>query len=413
VGVTTLRTTILLLALLWLAGSSRAASAAAPKRDVRTNPIIELVTMGTAPALFHRWGHATLCVVYENEPQRDVCYNYGAVFPKSKASLGWNFLRGTAKFMVILQHYENMLDIYRGEDRSVWVQWLPYTQAQVDQMVKRLENDLLEENRYYTYHHMWDNCATRLRDHIDKVAGGALRKGGDRGIGLTYRDLARRGLAGRPLLIVGTTLGFGRGLDQELTEWASMGHPDYLRAVVAKNLGAKPERIHARKGKPLPKNPGYGHGALVGLALLLGLGVALSRRQRRYERLAAISATVVLTFLGTVLWLMAIVSAVPELYLNEALLVFWPTDFLLLKLSDRRRQIYLRVRIGALAIVSILLVVGVLVQPLLTAVLIPTLTCLALSRLPLWPPAEDALAEEPPAEEPPTKRSKKRRSAKA
>lgn len=348
--------------------------------------------MGASPVLFHRWGHAALCVVYEREPGRDVCYNYGAAFPKSVASLGWHFLRGTAKFMVIGQRYGRMLEMYRGWDRSVWVQRLPYTQAQVDQMVKRLENDLLEENRYYIYHHMWDNCATRLRDHIDKVAGGALRKGGDKSFGLTYRDLARGGLAGRPLLIIGTTLGLGRGLDQEVTEWASMGHPDYLRSVVARKLGAKPEKVYTRLGKPLPKNPGYGHGYLLGLALLLALGVVVSRRLGRYERLAVISTTAVLTFLGTVLWLTALVTAVPELYLNEALLVFWPTDGLLLQLSDRRRQIYLRIRIGALAIVSALLVFGVLVQPLLTAVLIPLLPCLSLCHLPLWPPKKEATA---------------------
>lgn len=388
-----MRTTLLALVILWLAASPQAEAKppatkpTANKPTATTNPTIELVTMGAGPALFHRWGHAALCVVYQGEPERDVCSNYGAAFTKSVAMLGLRFLRGTAKFKVILQSYANMLEMYQGEDRSIWTQRLPYTQAQVDQMVRRLENDLLEENRYYTYHHMWDNCATRLRDHIDKVAGGTLRKGGNRITGVTFRDLARRGLAGRPLLTAATTLGFGRGLDQKVTEWASMGHPDYLRAVVAKNLGAPPEQIYTRKGKPLPKDPGHGHAYLLGLALLLALAVALTRHFHlpRYERIAVITATVTLTLIATLLWLTAIITAMPELYLNEALLIFWPTDALLLKLKTHRLQLYLRLRMASLAIVSALLAFGVLVQPLLTAVLIPMLTCLALCHLPLWP----------------------------
>ncbi len=352
---------------------------APPAPDVR--PSIELVTMGIGDDLFHRWGHAALCVVYEGQPERDVCYNYGAAFPTSVASLGWHFLRGTAKFMVILQPYQNMIDIYRDWDRSVWVQRLPLDAAQVDRMVKRLQDDLREENRTYTYHHMWDNCATRLRDHIDAVTGGALRVNGKRGIGVTFRDLARRGLAGRPLLVLGTTLGFGRRLDQEVTRWDSMGHPDYLRQVVQENLGARPEQIYKRQGKPLPPDPGYGHGLLIGLALFLALAVVVSRRFGRFERLAAITAVSVLTLIGALLWFTALVSRVPELYLNEALLVFWPTDFLLLRLHGRRREIYRFVRIGGLLVVSALLAVGVLVQPLYTAVLVPLLVCIALR----WP----------------------------
>ncbi len=424
------RTTIFAFAILFILGlssssaveaapasASSSALAAVPGGGERTNPTIELVTMGAGSELVHRWGHAALCVVHEGEPQSDVCFNYGAAIVKSVSSLAWNFLRGTARFMVIVQTYRNMLEMYRGWDRTVWVQRMPYTQAQVDQMVGLLRNDLRKENRSYVYHHMWDNCATRLRNHIDKVAGGALRKGGDKSTGMTFRDAARRGLAGRPVLLMSTTLGLGRGLDQEVTEWASMAHPDYLRAVVAKKLGAKPRIAYVRQGKPFPKNPGYGHGILVALALLLGLGVVVTRRLKRYERAATISATVVLTFLGSILWLTAILTAVPELYINEALLIFWPTDFLLLKLSERHRQIYLRVRIGALAIVSALLVLGVLVQPLLTAVLIPLITCLALFSLPIWPPKQESVEQsesqsEPQAKSKPKSKSKARPKSK-
>ena len=97
--------------------------------------------------------------------------------------------------------------------------------------------------------------------------------------------------------------------------------------------------------------------------------------------------------IGALLWLIALITTTPELRWNEALLVFWPTDALLLCLKAHRLQLYLRLRIASLAIVSALLVAGVLVQPLLTAVLIPILTCLALCHLPVWPAKQSKAAE--------------------
>lgn len=361
--------------------------------------------MGTSPALIQRWGHAALCVVYANQPERDICYNHGAAFTPSMALLGWGFLRGTARFKVILQPYADMLAMYRGEDRDIWVQLLPYNQAQVDRMVQRLESDLREENRYYTYHHMWNNCATRLRDHIDIVANGALRRGGDRlatpgGKTITFRDLARRGLAGRPLLSAATTLGFGRGLDKKVTEWASMGHPDYLRSVVAAKLDAPPLRAYTRGGPPLPPNPGYGTSQLPLLIFALFLAGALvtTRRLGRFERPATITVMTALTVIGLLLWFTALVTSMSELRYNEALLIFWPIDALLFKLKARPLQLYLRLRIASLVILSALLATGVLIQPLLTAILIPLLAFLALSQLPLWPTKSEEATEKPEAE---------------
>lgn len=371
--------------LLVLLGSVASAGEAPPPAPPATNPAIELVTMGRSPVVFHRWGHAALCVVHPDHPERDVCNNYGAVFPRSAASLAWQFLRGTARFTVIQQRYQEMLEMYQREDRTVWIQRLPYTQAQVDLMVSLLANDLQEENRTYLYHHMWDNCATRLRDHLDRVAGGALRRGGGRTLEVTYRELAQRGLAGLPALVVGTTLGFGRGLDRKVTAWASMGHPDYLRSEVARLHGAKAERIYERQAPAVPDEASAGHVYLALLALLLGLGIALARRLGRFVRLAEALPKVLLLIVALLLWLTAALTTVPELWKNEALLIFLPTDLLLFLLKGRRLRLYLAARLLGLALVALLLVLGVFVQPLATALLLAGLPLLVLSGLlPSW-----------------------------
>lgn len=339
-----------------------------------TEPRIELVTMGTGPMLFHRFGHAALCVVYRRTPARTRCFNYGTTnFGSPPHRLGWSFLRGTARFWVDTQDYEQMLRIYRHHDRSVWVQRLPLSQVQVDRMVARLENDLKEENRYYTYHHFDDNCSTRLRDHIDAVTGGALRKSSGKSIGVTFRELGRRGLADQTRLIVVSHFVFGRRLDREVTVWQSMFHPDYLRHEVAQRLGAKPTQVYRRKGKALPTAGGYGWGWVALLALLLALPVAATRLWGRLERLALGGPAIFLTLLALIIWTLAAVTTVPEMRVNEALLVFWPSDFLLVALGARRRQWYVRIRLAWLGVLGLMLLIGLLRQPLWALLLLVAL----------------------------------------
>lgn len=368
-------------ALLLLVGTP--APGAAPAAAVAvTQPQVHLVTMGTGPMLFHRFGHAALCVVYERTPGRTKCFNYGTTsFGSPPQQLGWRFLRGTAKFWVDTQDYARMLRIYQQQDRSVWIQQLPLSQAQVDRLVSRLENDLKEKNRYYTYHHFDDNCSTRLRDHLDAVTDGKLRKGSSKSIGVTFRELGRRGLAEQTHLIVISHFVFGRRLDREVTVWESMFHPDYLRREVAQRLGAVPLQVYKRQGKALPTRGGYGLGWLVLLAGLLGLPVLATRLWGRLERVALGLSGGLLTLLALGLWVLAAVTTVREMRVNEALLVFWPSDFLLAALSGRRLQLYVRIRLAGLALLGLAWLVGLLVQvPLGALLLLVALPCLATTR---------------------------------
>ncbi|MFH2009842.1 MAG: DUF4105 domain-containing protein [bacterium] len=355
-----------------------AALAATPTSD----PHIELVTMGPSPLLFHRYGHAALCVVHERRPQRALCYNYGTTnFESPPQELGWKFLRGTAQFRVSIQPYRQMLWLYRRADRTIWVQRLPLGPAQVRRMVQLLEHDMLEENRDYTYHHFDDNCSTRLRDHIDRVTGGALRKGSGKTLGVTYRELGRRGIADQTHLIVASHFLLGRRLDRQVTVWGSMFHPDSLRQQVHRRLGAEPIRIHQRRGRSLPTDGGYKLAWVFLIAVLLALPMAVTRLLGRFERVGIGVTSTSLTLLASAIWFVALVTTVKELRVNEALLVFWPSDLLLVILGPRRRQRYAWVRLGWLLLVALLLLSGVLIQPLWVPLLIPALPCLLL----IWP----------------------------
>lgn len=359
---------------------------------------MDLITVGPGPALFHRYGHAALCLFYARERPRSRCFNYGtANFTSPPRTIGWHFIRGTARFWVSVSPWPLIRATYTQQDRSIFAQRIPLSQAQVDGLVARLNRDLQPGRRSYRYHHFDDNCATRLRDHLDAVTGGRLREAGARGSGTTLRALGRRGIADRPLLIALADLTLGRRLDREATVWETMFLPSRLRAEVTRVLGARPVRLYQRQSTPMPPPPGHGGtGAvyLIGLGLLLGLPLVAARRLGRGERWAAGAAGLVLGLLGAALWALVIVTQVREMRINEVLLLLWPTDLALLGIGARRRRRYARVRLGGVALVLALRLVGVLRQPLYAAAAIPALPFAAQ----LWP--WSARAQHTPESEP-------------
>jgi hypothetical protein len=344
-------------------------------------PIVELYTMGQGDDMFEKFGHAALCIRFPRQPRRTRCYNYGSTDFDSVVPLFWGFLRGRSLFWVSVSTRARMLQYYRESDRSIWRQVIELPPDQATELAAALAHDAREENRYYQYHHYKDNCSTRLRDHLDRVTGGALsaatREPSHHG---SYRDLSRRGFAGDTALLLVSDLILGRATDHQPDNYEAMFLPDVLRTEVEARLGAPAELVYTRRGPSFPSDPGLGGRWLwLLLAALLAAPLALARTvwRGRHERAAVAVAAIPLALLGLLLWTLAIVSPLPEVRWNEVLLVFMPWDLALVFLGRERRRLYTRVRCGELALVSLLRAVGVLRQPLWLLVPIP-LAALAL-----------------------------------
>jgi hypothetical protein len=77
-------------------------------------------------------------------------------------------------------------------------------------------------------------------------------------------------------------------------------------------------------------------------------------------------------FLGTIFWFLAIISPLQYVRWNESCLVFLPLDLVLVWfLSDERRRLYARGRLAMLGLLAILMIAGVLRQPILYALVWP------------------------------------------
>jgi hypothetical protein len=348
-------------------------------------PTVELVTMGIGALIWERHGHIALCLRYRSNPGRDVCYNYGIADFHKPLSMAWGFFRGTKSFWVGKMRADHMLSIYENADRTIWYQPLPLTPEQKRKVIEKLESDILQENRYYSYDHFLDNCTTRVRDVLDDATGGALRAiadqqpAGDE----TFRDLAREGFFGMRVPLLITDVAMGRSTDRVPTYWERMFLPDYLREAAQKTWGIEPYVAYQRQGPPPLDDSPSGRVLFALVILVLTAPAWATRLLGRFQRAGLTIAVVPYVVLGTVLWFLALISPLDYVRWNETCLILLPADILLFAfLSPARRRRYAQLRVGMLALLALLDLASIIKAPLLAPILWPLVPCLVVG---FWP----------------------------
>src|SRR5436190_2259525 len=82
---------------------------------------------------------------------------------------------------------------YAADGRGVLLQELSLSPAQKLEMKRFLEWNALDENKYYRYDYYRDNCSTRVRDAIDAVTSGEMKRQlAAVQTGTTFRSQTRR-----------------------------------------------------------------------------------------------------------------------------------------------------------------------------------------------------------------------------
>lgn len=355
------------------------APAPVPRGEV---PHIDVYTMGVGSDVTEKFGHAAVCTRYDKNPRRGRCYNYGTTNFEDPADVGWKFLRGRSRFWVSVVSLEAMLDLYVRRDRTVWVQELALTDAQARAVADKLHFDSLEANRYYRYHHYFDNCTTRIRDILDEHTGGVLAAESSTRIAPSFRDLSRRGFADSPGLLLASDYVLGRIGDRRPTYYEAMFLPEIFQDALRDRFGAEPVLIYERGGAAFSQTPGYGRLVVFFISVLLVAPLWFGFYRKRISRLQMAPAVVSLTLLGLLVWGLAALCPLPMARYNEALLLFFPLDGLLLTLGPVWRLRYAQGRVVIALLATAAAGIGVLEQPLWAIATLPVLALLPLALAP-------------------------------
>jgi hypothetical protein len=187
-----------------------------------------LMTMGPGARVWERFGHNAIWIHDPSSPP-DTAYNYG-LFDFQQENFLLRFIRGEMWYWMAGFPAEPYVRTYVRDNRSVWLQELNLPPAARLELREFLRWNEQPEHRFYHYDYYDDNCSTRVRDALDRVIGGAIkRQTAHLETGTTYRFHTQRLTANDPPIFTGLLLALGPGVDRPISAWEEMFLPMALR----------------------------------------------------------------------------------------------------------------------------------------------------------------------------------------
>jgi hypothetical protein len=242
---------------------------------------LKIALFGPGTPIYSWWGH--IGIIIENTTSADNrIVDYG-IFSFEKENFFTNFAFGRLIYSCGSSPARNVINDYIAQNRDVTLYTLNVAPEKKREIVERIENDLLPENRDYLYHHFRDNCATRIRDILNVITEGQLysRFTGEYSP-LTLREHLRRYTFFSPFFDWFLSFLLGRGTDRPVTKWDAMFLPsevalsieDFEYTLPGGNktkLVSETEAVYTALGRPpVPATPAKNRPC----ALLAGLLIA-------------------------------------------------------------------------------------------------------------------------------------------
>ena len=237
------------------------------------------MTFGPGDHPFFKFGHDAL-LVRDRATGQDLVYNFGT-FRFAPGLIG-EFLQGRLTYWLSVSTLPVVMESYERENRTIVLQELALPPAVKRELRARLDENARPDKREYKYDYFLDNCATRVRDAVDRATGGALRTSARAPGRLTLREQALRMTADVPWLYLALDLVLAGATDRPIDRWGEMYIPEELerglRDVSLAGPNGAPRPLVATEGTafaanrppPLERPPAR----FVSL-LLVGLGIGL------------------------------------------------------------------------------------------------------------------------------------------
>lgn len=190
------------------------------------NASISILTCNPGTEVYSMYGHTAIRV---NDPATglDAVFNYG-VFSFEAPNFIYRFAKGQTDYLMVGQKFSSFLPEYEKDKRSVYEQVLNLSPEGKIRLFEALLENARPENREYRYNFFMDNCATRVRDMIERNAGLPVVFSRDQP-SKSYRELIKEFHHSFRWIDLGIDLLVGKKADETVLGYGQMFLPEYLQ----------------------------------------------------------------------------------------------------------------------------------------------------------------------------------------
>jgi hypothetical protein len=213
-----------------------------------------LLTASPGEETYTAFGHSAIRV-YDPASGYDVVYNYGT-FNFSTPNFYLKFTFGRLMYQLSKSEYSRFFAAYQYYGQAMYEQKLNLTNKEKWQLFQNLEKNYLPENRSYRYDFFYDNCATRIRDIIEKSVDGKviydslyIRNYE------TFRQLITHYLYKTPWTLFGVNILMGKGTDSIATMKDYMFLPEHVMGLYATSIIQGDGTLKLLASKPVELYP--------------------------------------------------------------------------------------------------------------------------------------------------------------
>lgn len=189
---------------------------------------ISLLTCSPGSELYSTFGHTAVRIT-DGARGTDVVYNYGTF--EFSPDFYAQFIQGKLNYYLSVEPYEQFLYAYQWESRSVVEQVFQLDCANRQALLQALQTNALDQNKFYLYDFLFDNCTTRPKMVLEKTVTDSVQWGNILPEETpTFRNLIHSYLdsGGQYWSKFGIDLLLGAKLDRKVTNEQAMFLPDYL-----------------------------------------------------------------------------------------------------------------------------------------------------------------------------------------
>lgn len=255
-----------------------------------------VITMAPGEEFWARFGHDAI-IIENTATKESISFNFG-FFDMSEPGFFNNFLNGKMQYQLVALPTEEDLQGYRDMGRGVGVQWLNLDQEQIRDLFLALDENAKPENSRYTYDYFTANCSTRVRDSLDNVLAGQIKRQlSSPSLGNTYRSESVRLAWPAKWMAMGFHAGLGPASDKPLSRWDEAFIPmrlrDSLRLIKLNDgrplISGEEEWLPHRLSMPPEDMPPWKKTAfMIGIVLAIGIFFLAKRTPKLLAGIAGV-----------------------------------------------------------------------------------------------------------------------------